>query len=525
MSSELLSSKTIIYEGTPQTRTLLPASTSIAGAIGITERGPIGEPVLCTSFEEYQRQFGKLTANSELGLAAMGFFQNGGSMLWAVRTQHYDDVSDPESSNAERADGNLVATVPGEEGPVTVDAVQAEGKDPGAYGNRVEVEVRPPTSGETGEFNLAILEDGVYRESFINLNMTPDSERYIEAIVNDARTGSVFIRVTDEEEDDVETLDIQTIQLTGGDDGLTGLDDTDFIGSDAGKTGLFALDQVQDISVLLVPGRGTPAVHDAMIQYCDVTRDGLIFPVLDPPQGYSATEIRDYVKTTAALYNKSETGAIYWPWLKIINPSKSIFGAEDTIVVPPSGIVAGVYARTDSAVPGGVYRPPAGVEKGRLFGVVGFETDEVLEEAKRDIVYPARINPLTTSPGNPIYIDGSRTLKGNGQFPYVAEKRGVIYIKRSLKHGLEFARHRNNDARLRAEVYRSIKAFLLIQMHNGAFRYNEPDKAFVIEISDDPLDVMNHQLRGKVLLATNKSTDWVLIEIGQDLRDIGETLA
>jgi hypothetical protein len=70
-----------------------------------------------------------------------------------------------------------------------------------------------------------------------------------------------------------------------------------------------------------------------------------------------------------------------------------------------------------------------------MFGVLGFETDEVLEERKRDLVYPKRINPLTTGPGLPRYIDGSRTLKGDGNFPYVAERRGVIFIERSLKQG------------------------------------------------------------------------------------------
>jgi hypothetical protein len=74
-----------------------------------------------------------------------------------------------------------------------------------------------------------------------------------------------------------------------------------------------------------------------------------------------------------------------------------------------------------------------------MFGVLGFETDEVLEENKRDLVYPHRINPLTTGPGLPRYIDGSRTLKGDGNFPYVAERRGVIFIERSLKQGLQFA--------------------------------------------------------------------------------------
>lgn len=47
----------------------------------------------------------------------------------------------------------------------------------------------------------------------------------------------------------------------------------------------------------------------------------------------------------------------------------------------------------------------------------------------------------------PRYIDGLRTLKGNGNFPYVAERRGVIFIERSLKQGLQFARHKNNTGR------------------------------------------------------------------------------
>ena len=82
--------------------------------------------------------------------------------------------------------------------------------------------------------------------------------------------------------------------------------------------------------------------------------------------------------------------------MKVINPAKSVFGPADKIVVPPSGIIAGVYSRTNSGRPGGVYDPPAGIDVGRMFGVLGFETDEVLEERKRDLVYPKRVNPLTT---------------------------------------------------------------------------------------------------------------------------------
>ncbi|MCC6642355.1 MAG: phage tail sheath family protein [Deltaproteobacteria bacterium] len=282
------------------------------------------------------------------------------------------------------------------------------------------------------------------------------------------------------------------------------------------------------MSVLLVPGRATPAVQNAMLRYCEVDREGTMFAVLDPPAGASATDIVGYVETTAALLGLTEFGAIYWPRVKVLNPDRAVFGPQDTVVVPPSGIVAGVCARTDAARPGGVYDPPAGIDAGRMFGVLGFETDEVLEERKRDLVYPKRINPLTTGPGLPRFIDGSRTLKGDGNFPYVAERRGVIFIERSLKQGLQFARHKNNTEGLRATVRRTITSFLLAQMNNGAFRSREPAKAFFVDVSDQlntPTVIFAGKLLARVGLATNKPAEFVVLRISQDTRALEAELA
>lgn len=76
-------------------------------------------------------------------------------------------------------------------------ALLVEGKDPGAYANRLEVEVRPPTSGEAGTFDVAVVEDGVYREVFADLTMTPGAARHVEAVINAPRGGSGLVRVTD----------------------------------------------------------------------------------------------------------------------------------------------------------------------------------------------------------------------------------------------------------------------------------------------------------------------------------------
>jgi phage tail sheath protein FI len=102
MSAQLLSSKVVIVEEEPSVRGIPTAPTSVTGAVGITERGPVGEATLCSSFEEYQQIFGGFTADSDLALAAMGFFENGGSQLWVVRTVHHTDVSDPDTATAVR---------------------------------------------------------------------------------------------------------------------------------------------------------------------------------------------------------------------------------------------------------------------------------------------------------------------------------------------------------------------------------------------------------------------------------------
>jgi len=730
---ELLASKVAVFEETPPVRGIPSLSTSVAGAVGVAERGPVGEAVLCASFPEFVERFGGFTPDSDLALAAMGFFGEGGTQLWAVRTAHYERPLDPQSMTARsaraafvaaevptpavvqgnarapfrlaentdlqlRLDGSprtvrfageaaavrIAATEPivladamtlqlridsgavqtvlfraedfesiasasvddvervlaaqltgvrvtqgeaglliesqtrgrrsrvevlggraapllrfqpvrdgsgtvadlsavsGEEvkllveselrgalvsvlpdqtltlrtramgadaflqvvgevrGPFGFDTaghfgsdagdltlLDVRGRDPGTYANQLSVSSKPSADGrEPFGFDLRVYERSLLRETWPALSLEPTSLRYAPTIVNDRRTGSRLIRVTPAPGARGRTIPPQTQPLLDGDDGLTDLSDIDFIGTAPARSGLRALDRVQDLSILLVPGQATPAVHQGMLQYCEVVRSGSCFPVLDPPERMSATEIVEYVDNTAALGGASEHGAIYWPRVEVLNPDRSVFGADTRLVVAPSGIIAGVYARTDGARPGGVYDPPAGIEKGRMLTVLGFETDEVLEEPTRDLVYPRRINPLTTGPGFPRYIDGSRTLKGDGNFPFVSERRGVSYIARSLRAGLEFARHRANDSRLRAEVKRTITAFLIEQMNQGAFRTRDPKSAFFVDLSQNSAAVIySGRLLVRVGLATQRPAEWVIVALSQDTREIDSQLA
>jgi hypothetical protein len=144
------------------------------------------------------------------------------------------------------------------------------------------------------------------------------------------------------------------------------------------------------------------------------------------------------------------------------------------------------------------------------------------------MVYPKRINPITRLRGQPICVDGVRTLRGNNNFPTVAERRGAIFIEQSIKDGIQFARLRNNDESLRDEVDRTISAFLLVQMKVGAFRSKDPAKAFYVDVSDalnPESEIIAGKLRARVGLATQKPAEFIIVGFSQDTRALQEELA
>ncbi len=520
MSRELLASKVVIVEEEPRIRNIPALATSVVGVVGVTERGAIDQAQLVTSFEEFVSVFGGFTAASDLALAAQGFFENQGTTLWVVRTVHHTDINDPTTKTSKAATLTL-----NDRAATPIATLRVDGLSDGAYANAIRIAIEAPTSGAADEFNLVVEEGSVRVEVYPNLTMDATKPRYAVTVVNAASTR---VKLTDLESATAVPGNRPAQgtfgPMTGGDDGLTELDDDDFTGSPAGKTGLHALDTVQDLSLLIVPGRATSAVHNAMVTYCESSRDGSVFAILDPPAGLSAVDVIAYADTTAGLIGLSEYAALYWPRVQIQNPSTTVFGSDALLTVAPSGILAGVYARTDGSRPGGVYIPPAGIENGKLLGVLGFETDETLDETKRDLVFPKRINPLTVLPGTPRHIDGARTLKADGNFPTVAERRGVIFIEQSMKQGTLFAKHHNNTEALRATLRRMATAFLMDQMRNGAFRSTDPKKAFFVDFSDalNPTSVIfSGQVVGRIGLATNKPAEFVILRFSQLTADGG----
>jgi phage tail sheath protein FI len=516
MGNQLLASKIIVEEESPAPRGIPVLDTAIAGFVGITEKGPVGTATLVNSVTEYSRVFGGWTADSaEMVAAVQGFFENGGSQLYVVRATVY-------SGGASTADTAKVTLV----NASSANTLDVFAKYPGTYAHAYTIKVSAATSGVSSEFNLEVKSGAVVLETFPNVTMDTTAARYVVTIVNDANNGSTRIFADDLDLSGSVTTrrpaNATSSALAGGSDALPSAD-VDYYGTQADGNGLYAFDTIDDLTILAVPGFTTAGVQAAMVTYTETYRNGQVFCIFDPP---AATSHTNMVGTFLPSLTTTEYGALYWPQVKVSNPSKAVFGNVDTITVPPSGHVAGVYARTDNARVGGVWDPPAGTENGKLLGVLGFETDTVLKEAVRDYVFPKRINPLTTMKGFPRFVDGARCLKGDGNFPTVAQRRGVSFVERSVKLGLQFARHQNNNASLRTQLYSTVYAFLKTQTDLGAFASKDPTKAFFVDFGDalNPATSPN-VVTGRIGLATVQPAEFIRLLFSQDTRAIDAELA
>lgn len=536
MGSQLLAAKIVIQEEEPSIRSIPGVPTAVCGMVAICERGPVAQATEVNSFEEYQRVFGDFTANGEGCMSAYGFFgeAGGAGRLVVVRTVRFTTITDKTTKTSTAGTLNLV-----DRAGTPLTTLVVTGKTDGSYSANVKIQIDAPSSGAADEFNLAVVYKGNVVEVFPNLKIgaaQASAARYVETIINDANVGSNYISVNDSENATASPNNLPALglsaALSAGNDGLGSLADTDFVGAvgtTAGATGLRCFDETMDLSLLIVPGRATSTVHNGMITYCETTRDKAIFSIFDPPSSTTAQGMITYVGTTATLLELSEFAAIYWPRIKIANPSKAIYGSSNTeVVVPPSGFIAGVYARLDGKTPGGVYNHPAGFEDGVITLATGVETAEVNDESKRDLVFPKLINPIVKLPGTKVHVDGARTLKSTGNFPTIGERRGAIFIEQSLKSGLLFAKHKKITPALRAQMKRATTKFLLDQMKVGAFSSDKPSTAFFVDFGDALNTVstaFQRKVIGRVGIATAKPAEYIVLRFAQDTRALDTEIA
>jgi phage tail sheath protein FI len=237
------------------------------------------------------------------------------------------------------------------------------------------------------------------------------------------------------------------------------------------KNGLTVLDSVRDVNLIAIPGIGTQDVVSTGVNYC--TRRADCFFIGD----MNSTDVilEDARAFINGLTVKSSFGAVYYPWLKIADPTGQF---SSPILVPPSGAVMGMYAQIDSRR--GVWKAPAGTEAnlGTALGLAADTTD-----AQQDFLNPIGVNVIRSFPASGIVIWGARTLatRSDPEYRYIPVRRTAIFLEQSIYNGIQFAVFEPNDEPLWASLRLNITAFMTLQFRAGAFQGSTANQAFFVK--------------------------------------------
>jgi phage tail sheath protein FI len=302
--------------------------------------------------------------------------------------------------------------------------------------------------------------------------------------------------------------------LAGGNDGDRP-SSTEYVGAandtTAVKTGLKSFDDLEDISIVAAPGStfgygsssaqqaDATAVINALITHATNMRYRIA--VLDSGNGQFVADVR----AMRAQFD-SKYAALYYPWVRIIDPI-----TRKEIYLPPSGFVAGIYARSD--IERGVIKAPANEV---VNTALGFEIN--LNRSQQDVLNPEGINCFRFFEGRGNRLWGARTISSDPEWKYVNVRRYFAYIEHSIDRGTQWAVFEPNGEQLWANVRSTIYDFLLNEWQKGALLGEKPEKAFFVRCDRSTMtqnDLDNGRLVCLVGIAPLKPAEFVIFKIGQ----------
>lgn len=258
-----------------------------------------------------------------------------------------------------------------------------------------------------------------------------------------------------------------------------------------------------DIAIVVAPGINDSTVRDAINTHCKKTEDRVA--IFDSDQTVGSDQTVDLTKLS--LPPNSDYAAFYFPWIQVFDPA-----TNTQIYVPPSGHVAGIYARVDAER--GVYKAPANEP---VLGAVGLKYN--ISKSQQSDLNPQGVNVIRNLNGN-ITVWGARTIGGdaNGVYKYISTRRYFNFLRKSIEQGTQFVVFEPNSPALWQRILRSVSDFLLGQWREGALFGTTPKQAFFVKCDEEtnPSDVRE---RGEVIteigVAIVKPAEFVIFRIQQ----------
>ena len=551
--------------------------TSTAGFIGLAERGPVeGLPQLVTNFADFKRKYGGYLSENEFGeyrflaYAVEHFFINGGSRCFIARVAPANAKPSVGYAPSEDAavlkftaknpgmwgDNIRAVVTPSSKAKTQVLDVQktatgtkyvvksSAGFNAGdvvafndksgvvAYNKIVksqdnvlefaadfEVDVvdknlLPAKFLTTCEFNVEVKYDDQV-ELYENVSFNIEAANSVTKKM--AKSDLVVPEVVGAEPEEATApfalladgeKALQAVSFTGGSNGsVDNLSAADFIGVDNGagkRTGIQAFVDNDVVSIMAVPGVVDPNVQLMLVAHCENLASR--FAILDVPK--DAKKIDDIIVHRDIF--DSHYAALYHPWLEVFDPLD-----KKNLAIPPSGSMAGIYARSDNSR--GVHKAPANEVVRACVGL-----DCQFNKGEQDILNPKGVNLIRSFPGQGIRVWGARTATSNPSWKYINVRRLFIFIEESIKANTNWAVFEPNDEVLWTRVKRTIDVFLTGLWRNGYLAGSAASEAFFVDIGRSTMsqdDIENGRLICVIGVAPVKPAEFVIFRISQKTSD------
>ncbi len=499
------------------------ASTSTAGFLGGTERGPTIPPKLVTSLTQFMRIYGEYIENSHLAYAVDGFFANGGQRCYIGRIVHQN--AKPASWTKDSISFEAVGE--GGWGKRVGIRISDASSDPGnnqheegkkvfkltvAYWKPENLptsdELKIPDDDQKDPALMRLMEKAIY-EVFDELSEDKNSpDYYMKKLGDPLKTVSnlIFIKNNSSGRPANNENAFFDFLTDGGEDGDENLIRDDIRGDPKAlpgqKRGLTAFNEIDDISIVYVPDihfvqAGKDALLDDILTHCETLKDR--FAIIDIKK--DETNIGGLMISRPSKY-----GALYYPWIKIYDPL-----TKKQAIMPPGGYIAGIYARNDTER--GVHKAPANEI---VRGAVDLEFNITKQE--QGILNPRGINVIRSFPGRGILVWGARTCIVDPLWKYINVRRLFIFIEKSVERGTQWVVFEPNNEKLWARVRATITQFLTTVWKDGALMGTKPDEAFFVKCDRTTMtqdDIDNGRLICIIGIAPVKPAEFVIFRIAQ----------
>lgn len=329
------------------------------------------------------------------------------------------------------------------------------------------------------EFTLTVTK-GTYSQTYSELSVDPGHPTFYATVINADVNGVVTAQPEDPPNNTPIPENFPRItpgtlpipeSLTGG-----ARENNRALTSQDYKTALAQLEAIDDINIIAIPDRADADVQLAVIGHCERMKDR--FAILDSRRGVEPFGVDSVETQRLGLDSSRGYAALYYPWLQV-----TPYSGGQSILVPPCGHVAGIYARTDGSR--GVHKAPAGVEAA-VNGVLG--VDRIMSDDDQGQLNDVGVNVIRVfrAGGRPT-VWGARTTapKEVTDWRYVSTRRLFLFIEESIQESIRGAVFEPNNLALWQKLKRVIRAFLRQQWRDGALFGETEEEAFFVRIDED----------------------------------------